>query len=375
MDIGIPRETREREHRVLLTPSAVKAIVQASHRVFVETGAGAGAGHPDADYQSAGGTIAFSRMEVFARAELVGSVHAPEPRDFALLQPRQVVFAFWALAAARPEDIRALLERQVTVVGLEAIEDDHGRAPVLTSMSEIAGALAVTVGAGLLLNEFGGKGLLLGGVPGVPAAHFVVLGAGVLGRAAARVALGAGADVTLLDRSLERLRDASVELGPAATTMLSTRPNIEKALSFADLVLGAVAVHGERAPVLATREMLRLMKPRSVVMDLAIDMGGCFETSRPTAFPSATYEVDGILHFCVPNLPSVAARSATLALTNVLLPYLAAVADHGFEGALPGLPELRRGTYLHRGHCTRESLARAFGLGYTPLLAAGGTGE
>ena len=378
MDIGIPRETRAREHRVLLTPSGVKTLVQEGHRIFVETGAGGGAGHPDADYQSAGATTVFSHMEVFARAELVASVFAPEPPEYELLQAGQTVFAFWGLPAVRPEDIRQLLDRRITAVGLEAIEDDQGRAPVLTSMSEIAGALALIVGSGLLLKEFGvgGKGILLGGLPGVPPAHFVVLGAGVLGRAAARAALGAGADVTLLDRTVDRLRDAATELGRPVTSMLATRPNIEKALSFGDIVLGSVAVHGQRAPLLVTRSMLKLMKPRSVVMDLSIDMGGCFETSRPTAFPNPVYEVDGILHFCVPNLPSVAARSATLALTNVLLPFLQAVADLGFERALAAHSELQRGTYLHHGKCTRESLAQAFWLSFTPPLgAASGTGE
>lgn len=362
MDIALPRETRAGEHRVLLTPSAVKELAQQGHRLFVQTGAGSGAGHRDSDYQSAGATIVFSRLEVFGRAELLASVFAPEPREYEMLKPGQMVFAFWALPAARPEDLLALLARGVTAVGLEAIEDDQGRAPVLTSMSEIAGALAVVMGSGLLLNEFGGKGILLGGAAGVPPADFVVLGAGVLGRAAARAALGAGAHVTLLDQSTERLRDAACVMSSPVTTMLATRPNLEKALAFADLILGAVAVHGERAPMLVSHEMLRLMKPRSVVMDLAIDMGGCFETSRPTAFPHPTYEVEGILHFCVPNLPSMAARSSTQALTNVLLPYLQTTAARGIERALTDHPELRAGVYLHRGRVVRESLARAFGL-------------
>lgn len=372
MNLGIPRETRGREHRVALTPSGVKELSQAGNRVFVETGAGAAAGHPDADYQAAGATVVYSRLEAFARADVVASVFAPQPRDLGLLQPGQAVFAFWGLPAARPEDVLALLERRITAIGLEAIEDDQGRAPVLTVMSEIAGALAVSVGASLLLNEFGGKGILLGGVPGVPPAHFVVLGAGVLGLSAARAALGAGADVTLLDRSLERLREAAVRLGRPVTTMLATRPSLEKALSFADLVLGAVAVRGERAPLLVTREMLALMRPRSVVMDLSIDMGGCFESSRPTAFPDAVYEAGGVRHFCVPNLPSVAARTSTLALTNVLLPYLLAVAERGTERALSEIAEVRRGAYLHAGRCLRESLARAFRLPFDPLGGGGG---
>ena len=367
LDVGIPRETRAHERRVALTPSGVKTLVQQGHRVWVETGAGLGAGHADADYESAGATIAFGRVEVFTRAALLVGVHAPDPSEYEALHPGQVVVAFWALPTVRPEDLRALLAREITAIGAEAIEDAQGRAPVLTGMSEIAGSLAVTVGAGLLLNEFGGKGILLGGAPGVPPADFVVLGAGVLGRAAARTAVGAGAHVTVLDRSLDRLRDATLEMRSQVATLLATGPNIEKALGFADLVLGAVAVHGERAPRLVTREMLRLMKPRSVVMDLSIDMGGCFETSRPTAFPDPTYEVDGILHFCVPNLPSAAARSATQALTSALLPYLLELGAGGVERALGRSPDLRRGTYLYRGLCVKESLARTFDLRLEPL--------
>jgi alanine dehydrogenase len=199
----------------------------------------------------------------------------------------------------------------------------------------------------------------------------VVLGAGVLGRSAARAALGLGAQVTLLDRDVQHLREATLEIRGPVTTMLATRPNIEKALGFADMVLGAVAVHGQRAPLLVTRDMLAAMKPRSVVMDLSIDMGGCFETSRPTSFPSPVYEVDGILHFCVPNLPSAAARTATLALSNALLPYLAAVADAGVAAALAAHAELRRGAYLHAGRCVHESLARAFGLAWEPVAGDG----
>jgi len=371
MEIGIPRERLSREHRVALTPSGVKTLVQRGHRVWIETGAGVEAGYPDADYESAGAAIAFNRMEPFARAGLLACVHAPDPREYELLQPGQVVFAFWALPAARPEDLWVLQSREVTAVGLEAIEDEQGRAPVLTSMSEIAGGLAPLIGGTLLLNEQGGKGILLGGAPGVPSASFVVIGAGVLGCAAARAAVGLGAQVTLLDISIERLREAGRELDQRAPTLVATRPNIEKALAFADLALIAAAVHGQRAPRIVTRDMLRLMKPRSVIMDLAIDMGGGCETSRPTEFPNPVYEVDGIRHFCVPNLPSVVARSSTLALTNAALPYLQAIADEGLEPALLDRAELRRGTYLYRGRAARESLARAFNLPYEPLPGAG----
>lgn len=330
-----------------------------------------GAGHTDADFESAGARVVFSRMEALTRGDLVACVHAPEPVEYELFHPGQVVVAFWALPAARPEDLMALQMREITAVGVEAIEEDDGTAPVLTSMSEIAGGLAPVLGATLLLNEGGGKGILLGGAPGVPPAQFVVIGAGVLGAAAARGALGLGASVTLLDQSVARLRAVSGELAFRATTMLSTRPNLEKALAFADVVVAAAALHGQRSPRLVSRDMLRGMKPRSVLMDLAIDMGGCCETSRPTAFPDSTYEIDGILHFCVPNLPSVVARSSTLALANALLPYLLRLADEGIEPALLEMPEVRRGTYLYRGRCVRESLGRSFGIPWEPLPGAG----
>jgi alanine dehydrogenase len=371
MDIGIPRETRLREHRVALTPSAVRTLVQKGHRVWVESDAGVAAGHPNADYQSAGAQIAYSRLEVFARGALVATVYAPDVGQYDLLERDQVVFGFWGLPATRPEEFHALAARGATAIGIEAIEDDAGHAPVRHSMAEIAGSLAVIVGSGLLLNEFGGKGILLGGVPGVPPGSVVIIGAGVLGRAAARAAVGLGAQVTLLDVRVGHLRAAAAELGGAVTTMMSTPPNVEKALSFADLVIGAVAVHGQRAPVLVTRDMLRLMKPRSVVMDMSIDMGGCFETSRPTALATPTYEVDGILHVCIPNLPSAAARTSTQALTNALLPYIQTVADQGLDAALRCHSALARGTYLYRGRCASEELARTFAVDWWRLPALG----
>jgi len=364
--IGIPKETREHERRVALTPSAVQTLVQAGHEVYVESGAGAPAGHSDTHYESAGALIVFDRMESLLRPELLACVYPPSSEELASLPAGQTVFAFWGLPAARPEDVATLIDRGVSAVGLEAIEDGEGNAPVLTAMSEIAGGLAVVVGSGLMLNEFGGRGILMGGAPGVPPAHFVVLGAGVLGRSAAQAALGMGAQVSMLDVSIDHLRHARCTLGPGLTTMLSTRPNIEKALSFADVVLGAVAVRGERAPLLVKREMLGLMRPRSIVIDLSIDMGGCFETARPTTFPQATYAVDGIIHFCVPNLPSVAARSATMALTNAQLPYITTVAREGLEQAVRRHPRLARGVYLHAGRCVRPSLARAHGLDCAP---------
>jgi alanine dehydrogenase len=374
MDIGIPKETGAHEHRVALTPSGVKALVQAGARVWVETKAGLDAGYPDVEYQQAGATTVFSRAEVYGRTELVVGIQPPGDRSREFLHPGQVVVANWALPAALPDDFRALQEHGITAIGLEVIETGEGVASVRVCMAEIAGKLALTIGSGLLLNDFGGKGILLSGAPGMPPASMVIVGAGVLGRAAAEAALGIGAHVVLLDRSVEHLRYAMNHLGHSIPTMLATRPNLEKALGFADLLLLAAAVQGERAPLLITRDMLKLMRPRSVVMDMSIDMGGCCETSRPTSFPTPTYEVDGIIHFCVPNLPSVAARSATVALTNALLPSLLEIVRNGFDSALAASRGLCAGTYLYRGTCCKESLARVFGVAFEALPCAGNQG-
>ncbi len=366
MDIGIPKESLAHEHRVALTPSGVRALTERGHRVYVETGAGGEAGHTDGDYESAGATVVYARDEVFHRAELLLGVLAPRPAEYPLLRAGQTVLAFWMLPAAHGEHLRALMERQVTAIGLEAIEDDDGQAPALMAMSEIAGALGVIVGAGLLLNLYGGKGVLLTGAPGVPPAQLVILGAGVLGQAAARAAVGLGAEILLLDVSAAKLREALDRLPRPVATMVATPHNIGRALAFADLVIAAPAVRGERAPVIITRAMLRRMKPRTVIMDFAIDMGGCLETSRPTYFPHPTYEEEGILHCCVPNLPSIVARSATQALTNTVRPWVLALADQGAERALADDPTLRRGAYVHGGRCVKESLAHLFGLPYGP---------
>jgi len=367
MEFGIPKETRPHEHRVALTPSGVAALVHAGQQVWVQRGAGQEAGFADEEYQAAGAQLAYSREELFARSQVVVGVHAPESAEFALLRQGQVVLGFWALPAARPQEVAELLATGATCIGYEVIEDEDGHAPVLTSMSEIAGRLAVTIGSGLLLNEFGGKGILFSGVPGVPPANFVVIGAGALGRAAAQAALGMGASVVLLDRSVAHLRAAAAAVGGHVPTMLASPANIEKVIAFADLVLLAAAVRGQRAPLLITREMLKKMKPRAVLMDLSIDMGGCAETSRPTYFPDPVYTVEGIRHFCVPNLPSVAARSATLALTNALLPYLLEMASKGVAQALRETPDLARGTYVFRGSLTHQGVAELFGLPFRPL--------
>ncbi len=362
MDIGVPSESLAHEHRVALTPGGVKALVAQGHRVFIQSGAGAAAGHSDDDYRVAGGVIAYARSEVFGRAELLLGVQAPHRDEYALFHPDQAVLAFWGLPAAPADDLRHLAEQQITAIGLEVIEDDAGRAPALMAMSEIAGSLAVVVGAGLLLNEFGGKGILLTGAPGVPPANTVILGTGVLGQAAARAAVGLGAEVLMLDSDIGQLRLALHRLQRAVPTMIATAYNIERALAFADLVIASPASRGEPAPCLVTRDMLRRMKPRSVFMDFAIDMGGCAETSRPTYFPNPSYVAEGVVHFCVPNLPTIVARSATQALTNTVLPWVLELAEHGIDAVLKDNPMLHRGTYLHHGRCVNPTLRELFGL-------------
>jgi alanine dehydrogenase len=367
VDVGLLRDRRPFEHRVGLTPGGVKALTDRGHRVYVEDDAGLGAGFTNENYRQVGATIVFSQEEVLLRSQLALRISPPAPGEVARYQPGQVVISSWHLALAPADRFAILLDHQIATVGYEIIEDDHGRAPVLEAMSEIAGRLAVTIGSGLLLNEFGGKGLLICGAPGIPPASLVILGAGTLGRAAAETARGIGAHVVVLDRDVDALRRVQDRVGFDVPTMIATRRNIEKALGFADLFLCAVAVHGERTPILVTREMLGLMKPRSVVMDLSIDQGGCCETSRPTDFSNPTYEVDGIIHFCVPNLPSTASRASTRALTNAILPFVEEIADKGFERAIADNRALRRGTYTYDGACVRQGLAEHLGVPYRDL--------
>jgi alanine dehydrogenase len=364
VDVGLIRDRRPFEHRIGLTPGGVKALTDRGHRVYVENDAGLGAGFTNEDYREVGATIAFSEDEVLLRSQLVLRISPPTPGDYDRYQPGQTVISSWHLALAPADRFATLLDRKIATVGYEIIEDDRGRAPVLEAMSEMAGRLAVTIGSGLLLNEFGGKGLLICGSPGIPPASLVILGAGTLGRAAAETARGIGAHVVVLDRDVDALRRVQDRVGFSVPTMIATRRNIEKALGFADLFLCAVAVHGERTPILVSREMLRLMKPRSVVMDLSIDQGGCCETSRPTDFSNPTYEVDGIIHFCVPNLPSTASRASTRALTNAILPFVEEIVDRGFDRAVVENSALRRGTYTYDGACVRRGLAEQLGVPY-----------
>ncbi len=367
MDIGLVKDRRPFEHRIGLTPGGARALTEGGHRIFIEDGAGVEAGFANEAYEKVGATVVYSEEDVLLRSEMVLRVSPPTPSDYHRFQPEQIVVSSWHLALAPAEGIATLLDRKVATVGYEIIESDDGRAPVLEAMSEIAGRLAVIVGSGLLLNEFGGKGLLICGSPGIPPASMVILGAGTLGRAAARYAEGIGAHVVILDRDIDAMRRLQDHVGYDVPTMIATRQNIEKALAFADLFLCTVAVHGERTPILITRSMLKFMKPRSIIMDLSIDQGGCCETSRPTDFSNPTYEVDDIIHFCVPNLPSSASRASTRALTNSMLPFIESIAEKGFDRAVRTDSAIQRGTYTYAGYCVRRRLAEDLGVPYLDL--------
>jgi alanine dehydrogenase len=369
MDIGLVKDKRPFEHRIGLTPGGVRVLTERGHRVYIEDGAGIEAGFDNRAFERVGGTVVYSEDDVLLRSEMVLRISPPPPADYHRYQSGQIVVSSWHLALAPADAIATLLDRDVTTVGYEIIEEDDGHAPVLQAMSEIAGRLAVIVGSGLLLNEFGGKGLLICGAPGIPPASMVILGAGTLGRAAARYAQGIGAHVVILDRDINAMRKLQDHVGYDVPTMIATPAHIEKALAFADLFLCAVAVHGERTPVLVTRDMLKNMKPRSIIMDLSIDQGGCCETSRPTDFSSPTYEVDDIIHFCVPNLPSSASRASTRALTNSMLPYIEEITGRGFDEAIRANSAIRRGTYTYSGHCVRRQLADELGVPYLDVTA------
>jgi alanine dehydrogenase len=362
MNIAIPRDRQPEERRVALTPRGVRQLVEAGHRVYVEESAGAGCHFPDAEYLAAGATVVFDEDEPYQRSDLVVRVGAPRGADLSRLKDGQTLLGFLHLAAAPTETLRTLLDRRITAIGYEVIEDADGRLPVLTAMSEIAGPLSVQVAAHLLESSHGGRGVLLGGAPGIPPAVVVILGAGTVGSTAARTALGLGAQVILLDADVDRLRRVQDTLGGRVTTLVADPPNVERAVGFADALIGAVLIHGRRAPVMVSRAMIGRMKPGSVLVDLSIDQGGCVESSRPTTLASPTFVSDGVIHYCVPNMTSAVARTAAQALHNAAFPLIRAIADRGVDEALRELPTLARGVYTHGGYLTRAIAADSVGM-------------
>jgi alanine dehydrogenase len=359
MNIGIPLERRPDEYRVGLTPAGVQMLGADGHVCYVERGAGLGAGFSDEDFAAVGARTVYSGEEAYGRADLVLKVARPTAEELRWLRPGQTVLAFWHLASASPDHLETLLQRRITAIALEMIQADDGTLPVLRPMSQIAGRMVTSVAAALLGNDHGGKGILLGGMPGVPAAEVVILGAGVVGTFAARAFVGLGASVHVLDHDLRRLEQIE-ERGPGLTTMVSHAFNIQKVVKFADVLVGAVLAQGERTPVLVTREMVGSMRPRSVVIDVAIDQGGCVETSRPTLHSAPTFIDENVIHYCVPNMPGVLGRTATHALSNATWPFARLLATRGAGAAAGESAALARGVATHDGQIVAASLVRAW---------------
>ncbi len=367
MIVGVPKEIKAHEYRVGLTPESVRALADRGHDVVVETGAGAGIGAGDADYETAGATIAEDAEHVFAAAGLVVKVKEPQPAEYALLQPRQTLFTYLHLAAD-PVQAEALMASGLTAIAYETVTDADGRLPLLTPMSEVAGRLSVQAGAHFLEKAQGGAGVLIGGVPGVAPADVVIIGGGTAGTEAARMALGLGGEVTVLDISRARLAELDDLFSGRVQTVFSTADALERRVTEADLVIGAVLVPGAAAPKLVSGNMIKAMREGSVVVDIAIDQGGCFKTSRPTTHDNPTFVVDGVIHYCVTNMPGAVAKTSTYALNNATLPFVLKLADLGTEQALAHDPHLAHGLNVRNGELAHEAVATALGkkLGVAP---------
>jgi alanine dehydrogenase len=361
--IGVPKEIKTHEYRVGLTPAGTRELTQHGHKVLVQQGAAAGIGISDEAYRAAGAEIAPDAAAVFAGADLVVKVKEPQPEEIARLREGQVLFTYLHLAADKAQT-EGLMRSGATCIAYETVTDARGGLPLLAPMSEVAGRMSVQVGAHCLEREQGGAGILLGGVPGVPPGRVVVIGGGVAGTNAARMAVGLEASVLILDRSLPRLKELDLQFGPRATTEFATAAAIENAVVGADLVIGAVLVPGAAAPKLVSRAMLKRMRPGSVLVDIAIDQGGCFETSRPTTHSAPTYVEDGVVHYCVTNMPGAVARTSTFALTNATMPFVIALAQKGWRQALRDDPHLRDGLNVHGGHVNYAAVAQDLGLPY-----------
>jgi alanine dehydrogenase len=369
MRIGVPTEIKSDEYRVAITPAGVREMREHGHEILIQAGAGEGSAIPDADYAAQGATIVADAPAVFDQAEMILHVKELQPSEIEMLRPGQLLFTYLHLAPD-PEQTRGLCGSGATCIAYETVEDSHGRLPLLAPMSEIAGKIATQAGAHALEKPHGGRGLLLGGVPGVAAANVMVIGGGVVGMNAAFIAIGMEADVFVFDRSIDRLRELEVVFGGRCSTVYSTTLAVEEMLPRADLVIGAVLVHGARAPFVIRREQLALMKPGAVLVDVAIDQGGCFETSRPTTHKDPTFEVDGITHYCVANMPGAVPITSTQALTNATLPYAIALADLGVAGAIRRDPGLRPGVNVAAGKVTHPAVAEGVGMEYVPVEEA-----
>ncbi|HVY90643.1 MAG TPA: alanine dehydrogenase [Hyphomonadaceae bacterium] len=361
MKIGVPKEIKTQEYRVGLTPESVSELVRAGHQVVVETNAGVGSGASDAHYQKVGAKILPDAASVFGEAELIVKVKEPQPVECAMLTPKHTLFTYLHLAADKPQ-AEALMKSGAICIAYETVTNRAGRLPLLQPMSQVAGRMSVFVGANALMRTRRGRGLLLGGVPGVPAANVVILGGGVSGTHAAEMAIGCRANVTVFDRSMPRLEELDVQFAGAVDTVYATQHAIDQAVVEADMVIGAVLIPGASAPKLVSRAILKEMKPGAVLVDIAIDQGGCFETSRPTTHDDPIYEVDGILHYCVANMPGAVPRTSTYALNNVTLPFALDLANKGAKAALKSDPHLAEGLNVAEGKIAHEAVAHDLSL-------------
>jgi alanine dehydrogenase len=363
MRIGVPQEIKNHEYRVGLTPASVRELTSRGHQVMVQTGAGAAIGLDDAQYLAAGAALAQNAAEVFAQAEMIVKVKEPQPVECAMLRPGQILYTYLHLAPD-PAQTAALVQSGAICIAYETITGPGGGLPLLAPMSEVAGRMAIQAGAAHLEKSQGGMGVLLGGVPGVPAAHVVVLGAGVVGTHALQMAVGLGARVTVLDKNVDRLRHLDLVFGNRISTLFSTAHSVEAAVLDADLVVGGVLIPGAAAPKLVTRDMIARMKKGAVVVDVAIDQGGCFETSHATTHADPTFVVDGVVHYCVANMPGAVARTSTFALNNATIGHAVALADKGWKQALQDNPHLKNGLNVADGKVTFEAVARDLGYAY-----------
>ncbi|TXH89337.1 MAG: alanine dehydrogenase [Rhodoferax sp.] len=365
MQIGCPKEIKNHEYRVGLTPASVRELTSRGHSVLVQKGAGAAIGLSDEQYLAAGATLAADAAEVFAKADMIVKVKEPQPQECAMLRPGQILYTYLHLAPD-PEQTAALVKSGAVCIAYETITGSGGGLPLLAPMSEVAGRMAIQAGAAHLEKSKGGMGVLLGGVPGVPAAHVVILGAGVVGSHALQMAVGVGARVTVLDKNVDRLRQLDLVFGNRISTVYSTTHSVEEAVLDADLVVGGVLIPGAAAPKLVTRAMISRMKKGAVVVDVAIDQGGCFETSHATTHADPTFVVDGVVHYCVANMPGAVARTSTFALNNATIGHAVALADKGWKAALKDNVHLKNGLNVCEGQVTYEAVARDLGYTYVP---------
>ena len=369
MRIGVPKEIKSQEFRVGLVPGSVRELVQRGHQVFVEKDAAIGIGIDDQAYKAVGADICKSAAEIFAKADMIVKVKEPQPQECKMLRPEQIIFTYLHLAPD-PEQAQLLKASGCTAIAYETVTQDDGRLPLLTPMSQVAGRMSIQAGAYCLEKEQGGLGILLGGVPGVSAANVVVIGGGVVGTNAIRMAIGMEANVTVLEKSLQRLQQLDLQYGPKLNTIFATLESVEEYVLNADLVIGAVLIPGAAAPKLVPRDMLKRMRPGCVIVDVSIDQGGCFETSRATTHSEPTYVVDGVVHYCVANMPGAVPYSSTFALNNATLPFVIALADKGLQCAMLEDRNLLNGLNVHKGKLTYKAVAMALEYDYIPAKEA-----